>query len=148
MANKNDEINPMGFGYLADDDKKKPENKIEKTEPKAEESAPEEIYTTQESPQETKPASGGFFSRLKNVLKPKPKAPVQQPKAQPVSKPVNEDKQSVEPEEVRSIVWRVPSNTKSVRVQVMEPNGRLINEYTISNFIKLEAGQKLKVIAD
>lgn len=51
------------------------------------------------------------------------------------------------PIEAKSIKWRVPVDTKQVVVQVCESNGRLINEYTISNFITLHPGQILRVLA-
>lgn len=49
--------------------------------------------------------------------------------------------------ESKSVKWRVPEDTTSVIVQVCESNGRLINEYTISNFITLRPGQILRVLA-
>lgn len=47
----------------------------------------------------------------------------------------------------RSIVWEVPPGTQDIIVEVYNADNSYSTYYTITNYISLEPGQKLKVIA-
>jgi hypothetical protein len=47
----------------------------------------------------------------------------------------------------RSIVWEVPPGTSAVVVELYNSDNSYNNSYTITDFISLHSGQKLKVIA-
>lgn len=148
------ENNPLGLGYLNDDGAPEPKQRKSITDYKKKEEshAPAKPVFT-----EQKNSSASFLDQIEKVLQAKPttKEPVK--KEQPAM-PINPTKPSApEPvvdasttqeENPRSVKWRVPPGTKSVKVQICESNGRLINEYNISSFIKLSPGQILKVVAE
>ena len=102
-----------------------------------------------------------ILNGLKEIFHPKPKEadviakPVDGPTMAETTKPVGvtltgnivSTNHTYIAIESKSVKWRVPEDTTSVIVQVCESNGRLINEYTISNFITLRPGQILRVLA-
>ena len=45
-------------------------------------------------------------------------------------------------------IYTVPTHIKQLRVQILEPNGRLKNEYTLTNYLAIKGGDKFRIIAD
>ena len=48
----------------------------------------------------------------------------------------------------KDFTYTIPENTRQVRVQILEPNGRLKNEYTLTNYLAIKSGDKFRLIAD
>ena len=46
---------------------------------------------------------------------------------------------------VKTVQWQVPADSQGVTVEVHDKNGRLLNTYTISDYISLPPGTILKV---
>ena len=44
--------------------------------------------------------------------------------------------------------YTVPANIKQIRVQILESNGRLKNEYTLTNYMAINSGDKFRLIVD
>jgi hypothetical protein len=47
----------------------------------------------------------------------------------------------------RSLVWEIPPDTKDVVVEIYNADNSYDTQYTITNYITLRSGQKIKVIA-
>lgn len=147
MSKKNefghDEISGVpSFEYLDDKPAKRTETVSVKKEEKTEVVAGPPVK------------KGSLLDRLVNVFKKNPSAPAekksievkveapvlpQTPPDAPASPAVFSDKM---------FKWRIPADTKAVKVRVLNENGSLVNEYNISTYIQLKPGQILQVISE
>lgn len=68
---------------------------------------------------------------------------------QTASSETSESSQSEQTDSLpRSTTWIVPPGASEVTVTVKDRTGRVLNSYTISNYITLTPGMKLEVSAD
>jgi len=47
----------------------------------------------------------------------------------------------------KQIIWEIPAGTKEVKVEIYNEDNSFNSEYTISNYITMLPGQKLRVTA-
>lgn len=137
----NDENNPMGFGYLND------EKKTNKSTPQAEAPKIELPKAVAAVKEKVVAGSTSLFGKLKSVfggqkVAKAPDAPISPVNDKPETKLTEPSKMDT------SVKWQVPPGTLKVKVRILESNGRLINEYNISDFITLKPGQILQVVAE
>lgn len=47
-----------------------------------------------------------------------------------------------------SVIYKVPDTMKTLRVRVLESNGRLKNQYALTKYIDIKPGDKIHIIVD
>jgi len=83
----------------------------------------------------------GFMDRLKNLFLGGTSAP-----EDIVEEPVDEsDQQIVKGDDV---IMVIPKDARKIIVQILESNGRLKNQYTLTNYISVSGGDKFRVIVE
>jgi translation initiation factor IF-1 len=48
----------------------------------------------------------------------------------------------------KNIMYRVPETMKSLKVRILEGNGRLKNQYSLTSYIDIKAGDKVHIIVE
>lgn len=51
------------------------------------------------------------------------------------------------PADPREAWWTVPSGIKTIHAEIYDADGHFITSYTLSDYLTLKAGQKLRVVA-
>ena len=45
------------------------------------------------------------------------------------------------------VTYVVPDDMRLLKVQIQEPNGRILNEYTLTQYLEIRGGNKLRIMS-
>ncbi len=101
--------------------------------------------------EETKPKRAGLWSTLGNAIA-AARDSLTYPKD--IGKEPDEKASDKEPEikdnTIRGtdVTYEVPKTARRVRVQIQDAKGRVKNQYTLTNYISINGGDRFRIIAD